>query len=138
MFRAIISPILRSNRMCLQLVLQCTGDAACWWLRWVPPHPGHQQAASPVRYSTSCKDSLVLLRMGEIIVRNMLSWLKLLIKLLLLHLVGCLYYCISDARSHKHQTCVWNLQMLNFKFMVNENSLQPLLLSIIYANHFYQ
>jgi len=21
----------------------------------------------------------------------------------LLHLVGCLYYCISDARSHKHQ-----------------------------------
>jgi len=26
--------------------------------------------------------------------------------LLLLHLVGCLYYCISDARSHKHQTTV--------------------------------
>ena len=23
--------------------------------------------------------------------------------MLLLHLVGCLYYCISDARSHKHQ-----------------------------------
>jgi hypothetical protein len=23
--------------------------------------------------------------------------------LLLLHLVDCLYYCISDARSHKHQ-----------------------------------
>jgi len=21
----------------------------------------------------------------------------------LLHLVGCLYYCISDARSYKHQ-----------------------------------
>jgi len=36
--------------------------------------------------------------------RNMLSWLKLWIKLLLLHLVGCLYYCISDTRSHKHQT----------------------------------
>ena len=41
--------------------------------------------------------------MGEIIARNMLSWLKLLIKLVLLHLVGCLYYRISDARSHKHQ-----------------------------------
>ena len=41
--------------------------------------------------------------MGEIIARNMLSWFKLLIKLLLLHLVGCLYYCINDARSHKHQ-----------------------------------
>jgi len=31
--------------------------------------------------------------MSEIIARIMLSWLKLLIKLLLLHLVGCLYYC---------------------------------------------
>jgi len=29
---------------------------------------------------------------------------ELLTKLLLLHLVGCLYYCISDARPHKHQT----------------------------------
>jgi len=45
-------------------------------------------------YTTSCKHSLVLLRMGEIITRKMLSWLKLLRKLLLLHLVGCLYYCI--------------------------------------------
>ena len=59
----------------------------------IPPHPGHQQAASSVLYTTSCKYSLVLLRMGEIIARNMLSWLKLLIKLLLLHLVGCLYCC---------------------------------------------
>jgi len=28
MFRAIISPILRSPRLCLQLVVQCTDDAA--------------------------------------------------------------------------------------------------------------
>ena len=55
-------------------------------------------------FTTSCKHSLVLLRMGEIIARNLLSWLKLLIKLLLLHLVGCLYYCSNDARSHKRQT----------------------------------
>ena len=41
------------------------------------------------------------------IVRNMLSGLKLLIKLLLLHLVGCLYYCISDARLQKHQTLLY-------------------------------
>jgi len=41
--------------------------------------------------------------MGEITARNTLSRLKLLIKLSLLHLVGCLYYCISDARSHKYQ-----------------------------------
>jgi len=33
------------------------------------------QAASSVLYTTSCKHTLVLLRMGEIIARNMLSWL---------------------------------------------------------------
>ena len=53
---------------------------------------GHQQAPSSVLYTTSCKHSLVLLGMGEIVARNMLSWLKLLTKLLLLHLVGFLYY----------------------------------------------
>ena len=37
MFRAIISPILRSTRLCLQLVVQCTDGAACWWQGW-----GHQ------------------------------------------------------------------------------------------------
>ena len=66
MFRPIISPILRSTRMCLQLAVQCTGDADSWW----------QQAASPVHYNASCKHSLVLLRMGEIIARNMLSCLS--------------------------------------------------------------
>ena len=37
------------------------------------PHPCHQQAALPVHYNTSCKQSLVLRRMGEIIARNTLS-----------------------------------------------------------------
>jgi len=37
----------------------------------------HQQTASSVHYTTSCKHSLVFLRMGEIIARNMLSWMKL-------------------------------------------------------------
>ena len=38
-----------------------------------------QPAASSVHCTTSCKHSLVLLRMGEINARNMLSWLTLLI-----------------------------------------------------------
>ena len=38
------------------------------------------QTTSSVHYTTSCKHILVLLRMGEIIARNMLSWLKLSIK----------------------------------------------------------
>jgi hypothetical protein len=46
----------------------------------VPPHPGHQEAATSVHYTTSCKHSLVLLRLGEIIVRNMLRLLQLSIK----------------------------------------------------------
>jgi len=76
MFRAIIYPLLRSTRLCLQLVVQCTDDAACWWQGLGgTPHPCHQQSASSVHYTTSCKHSLVLLGMGEIIVRNMLSWL---------------------------------------------------------------
>jgi len=47
-------------------------------MRWncIPPHPGHQQAASSVHCTTSCKHSLVFLRTGEIITRNMLNWLK--------------------------------------------------------------
>ena len=61
------------------------------------------QAASSVHYTTSCKHSLVLLRMDEIIARNVLSCLKLLIKILLFNLVGCLCYCVNDARSHKQQ-----------------------------------
>ena len=55
-FRAIISPILR-----------------------VPPNPGYRPAASSVHYTTISKHSLVLPRIGEIIARNMLSWLELLI-----------------------------------------------------------
>jgi len=95
---------------------------------WVPPHPGNQQAPSSVLYTTSCKHSLVLLKMGKIMAGNMLSWLKLLIKLVLLHPVGCLYYCISDARSHKHQRPIksWNksrchmriTKMCNLKYNV--------------------
>jgi len=34
----------------------------------VPPHPGHQS----LLYTTSCKHGLLLLKMGEIIARNML------------------------------------------------------------------
>jgi len=69
MFRAMISPILRSTRLCLQLVVQRTDDAAYWW-----PHPCHQHSAPSVLYITSCKHTLVLLRVGEIIARNILSW----------------------------------------------------------------
>jgi len=72
------------------------------------PHPGHHQASSSVLYTTSCKHSLVRLMMGESIARNMLSRLKLLIKLLLLHLVGCLYYYSCRTVSVKRNRCIWH------------------------------
>jgi len=38
MFRAIVSPILRSTRPCLQLVVYSTDDAAGWWHWWGGSH----------------------------------------------------------------------------------------------------
>ena len=63
MFRAIISPILRSTG----LWYNAPDDPAC-----IIPQPAGSIAGA-LHYS------LVHLRMGEIIDRNMLSWLKLLI-----------------------------------------------------------
>jgi hypothetical protein len=40
-------------------------------LEAVEPHPGYRLATSWVHYTTSSKHSLVLLKMGEIIARNM-------------------------------------------------------------------
>ena len=51
-----------------------------------------QPAASSVHYTTSCKHSLALPRMGEIIARNMFELIEIINKPLLLHLVGYLYY----------------------------------------------
>jgi len=68
----------------------------------------HQPVASSVHYTTSCKHSLELLRVGEIIARNMLSLFEIINKPLLLHLVCYLYYCIRDAQSQKHHILdVW-------------------------------
>jgi len=52
----------------------------------------------------SCKHSVVLLSMGEIMARNSVELIGIINKPLLLHLVGCLYYCINDARSYRHQS----------------------------------
>ena len=60
-------------------------SSVCYLQTAVPPHSAYQPAASSVHYTTSCKHSLVLLRMGEIFARNMLSYLELLINR---------YYCI--------------------------------------------
>ena len=47
--------------------------------------------------------SLMLLKMGGINARNMLSWLEFISKPLLLHLVDVYIIYINDARSNKYQ-----------------------------------
>ena len=68
--------------------------------------------------------------MGEIIARNILNWLKLLIKLLLLHLVGCLYYNMDAIPSWWHTVdvdCITdvarlrNVTILKTKFICKDN-----------------
>ena len=56
MFRAIILPILRSTRLCLQLVVQCTEEVACntlSFLSLIHCRDCHQQATSSVHCTTS-------------------------------------------------------------------------------------
>ena len=90
MFRAMISPIFRGTRLC---VTACgIMHPRCWrpvaWMRW---------------NVISSASSLVLLKIGEIIARNMLSWLELLInRYFCIYLVVCVTY-INDARSNKYQ-----------------------------------
>jgi len=115
MFRTIVSPVLRSTRVCFLYSL--------WYSAPTMLQVGdrlvvcHQPAASSVHYTTSCtkKHNLVLLRTGETIVRNMLSWLKLLIKSLL-HLVGCLYYChwhhVTHINVRKLELLSWGTELV--------------------------
>ena len=88
MIRVIISLILRSTRLCLQLVVQCTDDAASF-----------------VHYTTSCKTQSTATEDGRDQRPKHVELIVIINKPLLLHLVGYSYYCISDARSYKHQ--VW-------------------------------
>jgi len=72
-----------------------------------PPHPGYWPAASSVHYTTSCKRSLVLPKMGKITARNMLSWLELITnRYCCIQLVVYVIY-INDARSNKCQAYIY-------------------------------
>ena len=80
MFREIISPILRSTRLCLQLTVQCTDDAA-----------GRQHRRCIV-CTVSCKHSAP--EDGRNYLPKHVELIEIISKLLLLHLVGCLHYCM--------------------------------------------
>ena len=88
------------------------------WMRWnyVPPHPAYQPAASSVHHTTSCKHSLVLLRIDEIIARNMLSCLELLINR---------YCCICLVVYIIGEGIVWKILYLNQSWIVYEEKSVP-------------
>jgi len=69
----VTEPIIRSIKNCTHSLRY----RSYYFYRYSPPTWSDRdcvlQAASSVLYTTSCKHSLVLLRMGEIIARNMLS-----------------------------------------------------------------
>jgi len=92
MFRMLIHPSSGACDLFIELFhgLYCSGSMCVrvtLWFGWggvvfvcglKPAYEYHttpvvQQAASSMHYTTSCKHSLVFLRMGEIIARNMLS-----------------------------------------------------------------
>jgi len=65
MFRAMFSPIIGSTWMYLQYLGVFTQVAAGWCPEWVETHPWHQPAATWVNTPRYCKNSQVLLMMGE-------------------------------------------------------------------------
>ena len=62
-----------------------------------------------VHYTTSCNTQSSAPEDGR---NNLPKYVELIVivnKPLLLHLVGCLHYCISDARSNKYQIIARNM-----------------------------
>ena len=110
MFRAIILPIFRSTRLCV---------TACGTMhrynagRGGTPLPSYRPATSCIT-PQAVTHSLVLLKMGKIICRNMLSWLELLInRYCCIWLVVYIIY-LSDQSSRPKtpsSLCDWAVDM---------------------------
>ena len=66
--------------------------------------------ASSVHYTTNCNTQSNAPEDGRNYRLKHVELIGIINKPLLLHLLGYLYYCISDVRSKKHQTtnhCIW-------------------------------
>ena len=109
MFRAIISPIFKSTRLCVTArgIMQ-RYNAGRYPRSGGIPLPAYRPATSLLHFTTSWKHSLAHLKMGKIIARNMLSWLELLLnRYFFIYLVVYIIY-INDTGSNKHQT-YWDI-----------------------------
>ena len=112
MFRAMISPIFRSTRLCV---------TACGVMHRRRCRP----ATSWVHYITSCNTQSSAPENGRNYRPEYVELIGIINKPLLLHVFGCLYYCISDAWSYKHQIhprfprLISNYSATRFKETVN-------------------
>jgi len=68
----------------------------------LPAHPAYQLAASSVSYTTSCNTQSSAPEVGRNYRPKHVELIGIINKPLLLHLVCCLCYCISDARSNEY------------------------------------
>ena len=86
----------------------------------VPPHPGYRPAASSVHYTSICNTQSSAPEDGRNYRPKHVELIGIINKTLLLHLVGCLYYCggqtlrrprerVSDV--HKENTKTDTIEM---------------------------
>ena len=103
MFRAIISPIIRSTRLCVTacsiMHLQCC-----------------RQAALLVHYTTSCNTQSSAPEDGRNYRPKHVELIGIINKPLLLHLVGCLYYVIYQLEPSIEQIgCSWGYALVEYR-----------------------
>ena len=74
-----------------------------WPAGSLPPRPGYRPATSWLHYTTSCNIQSSAPEDGQNHCLKHVELIGIINKLLLLHLVDCLYYSTNDTRSNKHQ-----------------------------------
>jgi hypothetical protein len=88
-------------------------------------------------WPVNCKTQSSAPEDGQIIARNMLRWLKLLIKLSVLHLVGYDIIHIKDAMSSKYQ--IYIQQLYCYLTSKSQENLKPnIVLKIIYGPTYFK
>ena len=104
MFRAMITPIFKSTRLC---VTACglMQPRCCRPVVWsgVPLLPNYRQATSSVHYTTSCNTQSSAPEDGRDHRPKHVKLIGIINKQLWLHLFGFYIIYINDARSKKYQ-----------------------------------
>ena len=121
MFRPMISPIFKSNRLC---VTACSimHPRCCRPVAWkrrnrVPPLPGHRPATLWVHYTISRNTQSSAPEDGRNHRSKHVDLIGIISKPLLLYLIGCLYYLY-----HINTLCVWRNSFLVSKLAIQTAS----------------